>query len=142
VWTFLWCSLLQCLTTSKKKKMTSVRGQGMVWNAQEYRITEWFGLEGTFKGHLGPTPSPWQGHLPLDQVAQSLIQPGLEHFQGGGIHNFSGLPVPVSHHPHSEEFLSNFQSKPILFQFKTIAPCSVTTDLGKKSFSIFVVSPL
>jgi len=27
-----------------------------------------------------PTPCHGQGHLPLDQVAQSPIQPGLEHF--------------------------------------------------------------
>jgi len=46
------------------------------------------------------------GHLPLDQVAQSPVQPGLEHCQGGGIHSFSGQPVPVPHHPQSEEFLS------------------------------------
>jgi len=49
-----------------------------------------------FKDHLvPPTPSPpslhGQGHLKLDQVAQSPIQPGLERFQGGGIHNFSGI---------------------------------------------------
>jgi len=48
-----------------------------------------------------------QGHLPLDQVAQSSIQYGLEHFQGGGIHSFSGKPVPVPHHPHGKEFLPN-----------------------------------
>jgi len=59
------------------------------------------------KDHLVPTPCRGQGHVPLDQVAQSSIQPGLEHFQGGGIHNFSGQPVPVPHHPHSKEFLPN-----------------------------------
>jgi len=46
-----------------------------------------------------------QGHLPLDQAAQSPFQPGLEHSQGGGIHNFSEQPVPVSHHLQSKEFL-------------------------------------
>jgi len=46
-----------------------------------------------------------QGHLPLGQVAQSPVQPGLGHFQGGGIHSFSGQPVPVPHHPHRKEFL-------------------------------------
>jgi len=35
------------------------------------------------KDHLIPTPCHEQGHLPLHQVAQSSIQPGLEHFQGG-----------------------------------------------------------
>lgn len=30
-----------------------------------------------------------KGHLPLDQVTQGSIQPGLEHSQGWRIHNFS-----------------------------------------------------
>jgi len=57
-----------------------------------------------------------QGHLPLDQVAHSPIQPGLECFPGGGIHSLTGQPVPVSHHPHSEEFLPIISSKSALFQ--------------------------
>ena len=48
---------------------------------------EWFGLEGTFKTIEFQPPFWRQGHLPLDQVAQSSIQPGLEHLQGGGIHS-------------------------------------------------------
>jgi len=36
--------------------------------------------------HLLPPPCYRQGHLPLAQVAHSPIQPGLECFQGGGIH--------------------------------------------------------
>jgi len=52
------------------------------------------------KGHLVPTPCHEQRHLALDQVAQSSIQPGLEHFQGGE-------SVPVFHKPHGEEFLPN-----------------------------------
>jgi len=31
-----------------------------------------------------------QGHQPLDQAAQSHIQPGLECLQGWGIHNLLG----------------------------------------------------
>jgi len=49
------------------------------------------------KAHLVPTPCHEQGHLPPDQVAQSSIQPGLEHCQGGGSHSFSGQPGPVFH---------------------------------------------
>jgi len=45
-------------------------------------------LEGTFKDHLVQTPLPWAG-TSFNQVAQSPDPPGLEHFQGGGIHNFS-----------------------------------------------------
>jgi len=41
------------------------------------RIIECFGLEGTFKGHLIQPLCNEQGHLQLDQVAQSPIQPGL-----------------------------------------------------------------
>jgi len=43
-------------------------------------------LEGTPKGH--PVQPPWnkQGHLQLDQVAQSPVQPNLECFQGWGIY--------------------------------------------------------
>jgi len=35
--------------------------------------------------HLVPTPCHGQVHLPLDQAAQSPVQPGLGHCQGGGI---------------------------------------------------------
>jgi len=35
-----------------------------------------------FRGHLAQLPCSEQGHLPLDQVAQSPLQPGLECFQG------------------------------------------------------------
>jgi len=42
-------------------------------------------LEGTFKGHLAQPRCNEQGHLQLDQVAQSPIQPDLECFQGWDI---------------------------------------------------------
>jgi len=47
-------------------------------------------LEKTFKIIYFKPPCYRQGHLPLDQVAQSLTQPGLECFQGGGIYNLAG----------------------------------------------------
>ena len=56
----------------------------------KHRIIEWFGLEGTLKIIWFQAICHGQGHLPVDQVAQSPIQPGLEHCQGGGIHSFSG----------------------------------------------------
>jgi len=65
----------------------------------------WVGRD--LKDHLVPPPLPWQGYLPLDQVVQSPIQPGLEHCQGGGSHSFSGQPVPVPHDPQGKEFLPN-----------------------------------
>lgn len=35
------------------------------------------------KAHLILTPQPWAGCHPIDQAAQSLIQPGLEHPRQG-----------------------------------------------------------
>ena len=43
---------------------------------------ESFELEGTFKGHLVQLPCNEQGHLQLDQIAQSPIQPDTECLQG------------------------------------------------------------
>ena len=70
-----------------------------------HRITEQFELEGTFKDHLVQPPCSEQGHIPLDQVAQSPVQPDRECFQGGGIDHLSGQSVPVPHHPHGKKFL-------------------------------------
>jgi len=42
-----------------------------------------------------------QGYQPdqvLDQIAHCPIQPGFKKVQGQGILNFSGHPVPASHH--------------------------------------------
>ena len=41
----------------------------------------WVGRE--LKDLLVPTPCHGQGHLPLDQAAESPVQPGLEHFREG-----------------------------------------------------------
>jgi len=41
-----------------------------------------------------------QGHQPLEQAAQSHIQPGLECLQGWGIYNLLGQPVLVHYHNH------------------------------------------
>jgi len=72
------------------------------WN---HRIIEQLRFKGTFKGHLIETPCNEQGHLQLDHVAQSPIQPGLECFQGWGIYHHSRQPVPGFHHPNGKEFL-------------------------------------
>jgi len=63
----------------------------------------WVGRD--LKDQLIPTPCHGQGHLPPDQVAPSPIQPGLECFQGWGIHSFFGQPAPVPQHPLSKELL-------------------------------------
>jgi len=81
---------LKIRKTSKKSRLN----HRMVWVGRD------------LKDHLVPSPCHGQGHLPLAHAAQSSIQPGLEHCQGGGSHSFSRQPVPLPHHPHSEEFPS------------------------------------
>jgi len=83
----------------------------------EHRITERLGLEETIEAHLVQLLCHGQGHVSLDQVAQSPMHPNLEHLQGGDTHSFSGQPVTVSHHSHHKTFLPYVQSKPTLFQF-------------------------
>lgn len=54
------------------------------------RIIEWLALGGTLKDLLVPTlRAMGKGHLPLDQGAQSSMQPGPEYFQGWDIQNLS-----------------------------------------------------
>lgn len=55
-----------------------------------YIIIEWLGLDGTLKIIQFQTGNgDRQAQLPLDQVVQNTIQPGLECFNRWGIHNFS-----------------------------------------------------
>ena len=100
----------------------------------------WIGRD--LKDHLFPTPLPWAGTPSTRPGCSKPIQPGLEHCQGWGIHNLSGQPVPVPHHPHGEEFLHNVQSKPTLCQLKTITPHPITTFPDKESLCILPVGPL
>ena len=58
-------------------------------------ITEFLELEVQF-------PCNKQGHLQLDLIAQGLIQPCLQSFQGQGINHITGQPVPVPQHPHGK----------------------------------------
>jgi len=57
-------------------------------------ITESFRLEGTLKTILFQVPCHGQGHLPPAQGAQSPIQPGLEHCQGGGVNSVQNNRFP------------------------------------------------
>jgi len=77
-------------------------------------MTECFGLEGTFTGHPAQPPCSEQGHLQLDQAAQSPVQPGLESSQGWGIDHLPGQRGPGFHHPHRKKLLPYIQSNPAL----------------------------
>jgi len=64
-----------------------------------------------------------QGHL--QQAAQDILQAGFEYLQRRRIHNLPGQPVPVLHHPQSEEVLRHIQTELPMLQFVPIAPCPV-----------------
>ena len=63
------------------------------------------GWKGPLKVILFQLPCHEQGHIPLDQVAQSPVQPDLECFQGWGSYHLSGQLVPVFHYHHCKKFL-------------------------------------
>ena len=98
-------------------------------------------VEKDHNDHLISTPCYVQGCRQSDQAAQSHIQPGLECFQGWGIHNLLGQSVPVTHHPLSEKLPPNIQPKPPLSHFKTIPPCPITIHPCKQSSPSCLYAP-
>jgi len=68
--------------------------------SQNHRI---LGVGRGFCWSSSPIPLPNQGRL--QQVAQDLVQAGLEYLQRRRLHNLTGQPVPVLRHPQSEEIL-------------------------------------
>ncbi|KAK4829553.1 hypothetical protein QYF61_005222 [Mycteria americana] len=81
-----------------------------VWNRRRL----WIGRD--LYRPSSPNPLQEQGHLSLDQVAQSPTQPDLECFQGWGLRCLSGQPVPVPHHPHLLEGCCKVFPQPSLLQ--------------------------
>ena len=107
---------------------------------ENHWIIEWFELEGTLKTIQLQPPCHGQGHLPLDQAAQSLIHPDLEHFQGG-LSTIS--PGNLFQHLTTLTVKKFFLISNLnFFQFKAITPCPTTTCPRKKSLSSFLVRPL
>lgn len=66
------------------------------------------GVGEDLKDHFSHLPAMGGDIFHLSRVAQSLIQPGPEQFWGWDVHSFPGQPVPIPHHPHSQEFFPNF----------------------------------
>ena len=104
-----------------------------------HRIIE---LEGTLRGHLVQLPCNGQGHLQLEQHAQSPIQPYTEHHQGWGIHHLSGQPVLVPRDPDGKKLLLYIQPISPLFLSETTSLCRITTDPAKESVPLFPIAPL
>ena len=68
-----------------------------------------FGVGRDLCGSSSPTPLPKQDHL--QQAAQDRVQAGLEYLQRRRLHNLSEQPIPVVHHPQSEEVLPHIQTE-------------------------------
>ena len=90
-------------------------------------------------GSSSPTRLPKQGHL--QQAAQDCVQAGFEYLQRR-LHNLSGQPVPVLHHPQSEEVLPHVQTELPMLQFVPIAPCPVAGHHWKESGPILLTPTL
>jgi len=75
------------------------------------RIIECFGLGPTSRGHLAHPLCSEQGYFQLDQIVQIPVQPGLEYFQGRGLHYLSRQPVSVFHHSDRKKFLPHNYSE-------------------------------
>ena len=97
--------------------------QAVSYYPLNHRIAESQGLEGTSVDHLLQPPLPRQGHL--KQVAQDHVQVGFEYLQRRRLHNLSGQPVPVLHHPQRDEVLLHVQMELPMFHFVSVVPCPV-----------------
>ena len=73
-----------------------------------HRITSW---KGPLKVIWSKSPTMDRDTYSLHQVAQSLVQPDLEHLEGWGIHRLSGQPVHAPHLPYRKKFLPYIQSQ-------------------------------
>jgi len=89
-------------------------------NLKNHRIIEWPGLKRTTMIIEFQPACYVQGCQPLDEAAQSHIQPGLECLQGWGIHNLLGQPVPGCHHPSSLLQVKNRRSSTKQDTFKKL----------------------
>lgn len=97
-------------------------------SARLLRLTEsqrWFWLQRHCEDCLVFTPCHGQGYLQLHQVAQSSIEPGVEHLQGWSTQSFPRKSIPVSQQPQSKKLFPDIWSKPTLFHFEAISPCPV-----------------
>ena len=98
------------------------------------------GVQGTSVDHLVQPPYRRQGLL--EQVAQDCVQAGFQYLQRRRIHSPSGQPVPVLHHPQSEEILPRVQMELPMLQFVPVAPCPVAGHHRKESGPILLTLTL
>ena len=88
-----WLKLLCCSHTISQNSSSSLV---LHFTGKDRRIIELFELEGTLESDRVQLSCNEQGHLQLDQVAQSPVQPDLGCLQGQGIHHLSVHSVKCS----------------------------------------------
>lgn len=81
---FIWPTMLWVTLLLQPKSVTRLMGSDLF-----HGIIEWFGSKSTLRIILFQPPAVFSKPYPI----------GLEHFQGWGIHNSSGQPVPSFQQP-------------------------------------------
>jgi len=105
-------------------------------SSHSHWITERPGLKRTTIIIYSQPPCYVQDRHPLDQAAQSHIQPGLECLQGWGIHNLLGQPVPVHHNTAWKNFhLISYLKLPCICLKPFLLVVSITVHHHKQSLS-------
>jgi len=79
-----------------------------------HRSTGSQGLAGTSRGYKVHPPAKAGS---LQQVAQVGDQKGLEYLRRRILHNLSGHPVPVLHHPNHTEVFLHVSTELCMFKF-------------------------
>lgn len=95
----------------------SAEAQHRIVESQHSRI---FCVGKDLQRSSSPIPCYEHRYLSLSNIAQSPIQATWK-LQCWGIHSFSGVPIPVSHHSHEKKYLPHAQSNSMIPQFKAIA---------------------
>jgi len=103
------------------------------------RILKSLELERTLKGHWVQQPCNEQGHPQLKQVAQSLVQPGLECLHGWGTHQIPHNLFQCLTTLTVKDF--SLYSNPLSKLETTFLP-PVTTDPSKEPVPFFPLAPL
>lgn len=91
-----------------------------------------FQLEETLN-HLISPPLPWTGTPSTNPGCSNTHPTGSWMPRAMGYPQRLWATCSAPYHPQNREFLSNILSKPALFQFNAIPPCSIVTCSCKKS---------
>jgi len=102
------------------------------FDAFAYEILILYGVGRDLCRSYSPTPLPKQGHL--QQAAQDHIYVGFEYLQIRRLHNLSGQPVPVLHHPQSKQVLLHVQLE-LLMLFLCLLPVVLSLSTTEKSLA-------